>query len=114
MVKTITGGSDLIIQSLDINNLTLNNLTLSDATADRAVVTDADKKLVSSAVTTTELGYVSGVTSSVQTQLNAKQDTITGAASISYMLSFLSFSERALYLVCLVTKTRIKPRPKRK
>ena len=81
MVKTITGGSDLIIQSLDINNLTLNSLTLSDATADRAVVTDADKKLVSSAVTTTELGYVSGVTSSVQTQLNAKQDTITGGAS---------------------------------
>ena len=31
--------------------------------------------------TATEMGYLSGVTSSIQTQLNAKQDTITGAAT---------------------------------
>jgi len=33
---------------------------------------DGSKKLTSSAVTPTELGYVSGVTSAIQTQLNAK------------------------------------------
>ena len=32
-------------------------------------------------VTPTEMGYVSGVTSALQTQLNAKQATITGSAT---------------------------------
>jgi hypothetical protein len=40
-------------------------------TADRALYADADKKVTSSAVTPTELGYLSGVTSSIQTQLTA-------------------------------------------
>ena len=38
-------------------------------------------KVVVSDVTNTELGYVSGVTSSIQTQLNNKQATLTGATS---------------------------------
>ena len=41
-------------------------------TASRAVVTDANGAIDVSSVTATELGYVSGVTSSIQTQLNAK------------------------------------------
>ena len=48
----------------------MTNVTLE--TASRAVVTDADKKLAVSSVTSTELGYLSGVTSAVQTQLDAK------------------------------------------
>jgi hypothetical protein len=47
-------------------------LTDGDLTASSAVVTDADGKLTTSAVTATELGRLSGVTSSVQTQINAK------------------------------------------
>ena len=39
-------------------------------TASRAVVTDANGAIDVSSVTATELGYVSGVTSSIQTQLN--------------------------------------------
>lgn len=50
-------------------------------TPSRVVATDSNGSLVSSTVTTTELGYLSGVTSAIQTQLNAKQPTITGAAS---------------------------------
>ena len=43
------------------------------ATANAVVVTDANKKiLASTTITTTELGYLDGVTSSVQTQLNGK------------------------------------------
>ncbi len=57
------------------------NLTISTLTADRALTTNGSKVLTSSAVTTTELGYVGGVTSAIQTQLNAKQATITGAAT---------------------------------
>ena len=41
-------------------------------TASRAIVSDGSGYLVVSAVTATELGYVSGVTSSIQTQIDAK------------------------------------------
>ena len=43
-------------------------------TASRVVVTDASGNIDTSSVTATELGYVSGVTSSIQTQLNSKHD----------------------------------------
>lgn len=46
-----------------------------------ALASDVSGKVVVSTTTDTELGYVSGVTSSLQTQLDAKQDTIVGAAS---------------------------------
>lgn len=49
-----------------------NNLTVS-----RAVVSNSSGKIAVSNTTSTELGYLSGVTSSVQGQLNGKQDNIT-------------------------------------
>jgi hypothetical protein len=55
---------------------TLEPTRLNLTSADRAVVTSATGTPVASAVTATELGHVSGVTSSIQTQLNAKQATI--------------------------------------
>jgi hypothetical protein len=48
-------------------------------TPDRAVASDANGQLVASTTTATELGYVSGVTSSIQTQINS----ITGAGITS-------------------------------
>lgn len=59
-------------------------ITSSDLTASRAIVSNASGKIAVSSVTSTELGYLSGVTSSVQTQLNAKQDsdaTLTALAA---------------------------------
>ena len=53
----------------------------SNLTASRALVSNSSGKLGVSAVTATELGYLSGVTSAIQTQLNAKQATLTGAAT---------------------------------
>lgn len=48
----------------------------SSQTASRAVTTDGSGHLVSSSSTTaTEIGYVNGVTSAIQTQLNAKAST---------------------------------------
>ena len=64
---TITGGA--------------SSITSSDLTASKALESDSSGKVSASSVTSTELGYVSGVTSAIQTQLNAKQDTITGAAT---------------------------------
>lgn len=46
-------------------------------TASRAVISNASGYLVVSSVTSTELGYVSGVTSSIQTQLGNKANTST-------------------------------------
>ena len=45
-----------------------------DLTASRAVVSNTDGKISVSEVTSAELSYVDGVTSSIQTQLNGKQD----------------------------------------
>lgn len=50
-------------------------------TENRAVVSGASGSLEASAVTATELGYLSGVGSAIQTQLDGKQATITGAAT---------------------------------
>ena len=56
-------------------------ITSSDLTASRAVTSSATGKIEVSSVTSTELGYVSGVTSAIQTQIEGKQATITGAAT---------------------------------
>jgi hypothetical protein len=47
----------------------------SAITANRALTSDGNGLPVASAVTDTELGYVSGVTSAIQTQLDGKVDT---------------------------------------
>lgn len=59
----------------DANIVTAVGLILSSLTANRAIVTDGSKNLISIAVTATELGYVSGVTSAIQTQIDSKQPT---------------------------------------
>lgn len=53
-------------------------ITTSNLTASRALVSDASGKVAVSTVTSTELGYLSGVTSSIQTQLNGKFANPTG------------------------------------
>ena len=50
-------------------------ITSSNLTASRALVSDGSGKVATNAVTSTELGYLSGVTSAIQTQLNAKLTT---------------------------------------
>ena len=64
---TITGAATTI----DTENLTVS----------RALVSDGSGKVAVSAVTSTEIGYLDGVTSAIQTQLNAK------LASTSYTAS---------------------------
>ena len=50
----------------------ISTVTTSDLTADRAVISNGSGKLAISAVTSTELGYLDGVSSALQTQLDAK------------------------------------------
>jgi hypothetical protein len=51
---------------------------LAALTASRALVSDSSGFMSASAVTSTELGYLSGVTSAIQTQLNATRPIATG------------------------------------
>lgn len=50
-----------------------SSIVANDLTASVALVTNAQGKVAESAVTVTELGYVAGVTSSIQDQLDGKQ-----------------------------------------
>lgn len=59
-----------------VSTVLVNNLTF-----DRALQSSGSGKIEASSVLNTELGHLSGVTSAIQTQLNAKQATITGAAT---------------------------------
>lgn len=52
-------------------------LKLANVTASRALVSDASSYVTHSATTATELGYVSGVTSAIQTQFTGKANTMT-------------------------------------
>jgi hypothetical protein len=47
-----------------------------DLTANKVLISNASGKVAVSATTSTEIGYLSGVTSSVQTQLNSKEGTL--------------------------------------
>jgi len=71
-----TGGIDMFVGSIQISHSTLiqfNNapVKFNALTASTVPYLDASKNLVSSTVTPAELGYVSGVTSSIQAQINA-------------------------------------------
>ena len=64
---TITGGASTI--------------TSSNLTANRALVSNASGKVAVSTATSTELGYLDGVTSAIQTQLNNKLATTGNAVT---------------------------------
>ena len=51
-------------------------ITGSDLTADRAMISDGSGKVAVSSVTATEIGYVSGVTSGIQAQIDGKEDSL--------------------------------------
>ena len=59
-----------------------STILTSNLTASKAVVVNSSGKIAASGVTATELGRLEGVTSSIQTQLNAKQATISDLTAI--------------------------------
>jgi len=70
------GATGKIIQNSGVIIDDSDNITVPSLSTSVAIVTNGSKQLVSSAVTATELGYVSGVTSAIQTQLNGKVDEV--------------------------------------
>jgi len=81
----LNGVTSAIQTQLDAKNATITGsattIDTESLTANRAVISNGSQKIAVSDVTDTELGYLDGVSSNVQTQLNAKQATITGAAT---------------------------------
>ena len=81
----LNGVTSAIQTQLDAKNATITGsattIDTESLTANRAVISNGSQKIAVSDVTDTELGYLDGVSSNVQTQLNAKQSTITGAAT---------------------------------
>lgn len=66
---------------------TLEPSRLNLTTANRAVITSGTGVPTASAVTVTELGYLTGVTSAIQTQLDAKQGTLgTGTVTSTHIV----------------------------
>lgn len=66
--KTASGTAYRILAN-DVSGVMSENAAI---TASRAVVSDTNGQLVAATTTATEIGFVNGVTSAIQTQLNAK------------------------------------------
>jgi hypothetical protein len=86
--------------------------TLTNLTANRFVLTDGNKLLVSSAaaVDDTEFGYLDGVTSAIQAQLNGKQigsGTLTNIANSGAITNVYSSSTSGTYLTNGIQSFRV-------
>jgi len=68
----------------------------SNLTASRALVSNSSGKVAVSAVTSTELGYLDGVTSAIQTQLNSKPAAYAGEVTTSSGTATISKSDHGL------------------
>ena len=73
LIKGNDGGSAITALTLDMSEAGKatfnNNVIVSGLTASTALTTNSSKQLTSSAVTDTELSYLDGVTSNIQTQI---------------------------------------------
>jgi hypothetical protein len=77
----ITGTAVMANGTVTGNFVVGGDLTDVNWTTLRALATDASGNAVTSAVTSTELGYVSGVTSAIQTQINARVSQTNGVVT---------------------------------
>jgi len=66
-------------------------ITSANLTTNRALISNGSGKVAVSAITSTELGYLSGVTSAIQTQLNGKQNILTNPVTGTGSIGQVSF-----------------------
>lgn len=88
-----------------------STITEDNLTASRALVSNSSGKVAVSDITSTELGYLDGVTSNVQTQLSGKQPTIsvsgilkgTGDGNIEAAVAGTDYLAESDLYICTVT-----------
>jgi hypothetical protein len=84
--ETLNGVTSAIQVQLDAKQATItggaSTIASTDLTVSRALISNAVGKVAVATTTSTELGYVNGVTSAIQTQLDAKQATLVSATNI--------------------------------
>ena len=96
------------IPSIPVDKVTglsgaVSTITKANLTASRALVSNASGKVAVSAVTATELGYLDGVTSNIQSQLNGKQAagsyvTTNTAQDVTGLKTFARDAASVLYV----------------
>lgn len=92
---TVTGGTNVsgLFSASTLAGATVSLVTNTDLTASRVVVSDSAKRITNSVTTATELGYVSGVTSAIQTQIGTKaataSPTFTGIVTLTNLANGL-------------------------
>jgi len=84
---TLTSGSGTSTASGVYTKSRIPLSSVEAATASRALASDANGKIVAATTTATELGYVNGVTSAIQTQLNSKASTNVATTSVNGLMS---------------------------
>lgn len=76
-------------------NASLSLSKLATLPSNLAVITGPSGNFNTSTATSTEVGYLSGVTSSIQTQINGKEPTISGTTSADYFRGDKTFANFA-------------------
>lgn len=80
-VATAADIADLQASKQNVITGAASTVVTANLTTERALVSSGTGKIVVSSATAQDLGRLHGVTSDVQTQIDGKQDIITGAAS---------------------------------
>jgi hypothetical protein len=76
----LTGLNTLIVNNITVSDIAIDSITFPNLTANTALMLDSNKAIASSDTTDTELSYVHGVTSSIQSQLNSKLSSVFGTS----------------------------------
>lgn len=91
-----------------------STITGRDLTANRALVSNGSGKVAVSAVTATELGYLDGVTSGIQGQLNTLNNNLDSLGNIRINASgsnadvqINGYSNRQMYIICVTVGKKI-------
>ena len=81
------------------NNITggASSITTSNLTTSRVLISSTAGKVAVSSITPTQLGYLNGVTSAIQTQLNAKQATLAWSYYAQNAVSSVTCTTANLY-----------------
>jgi len=80
--------------TMDVNGY----MRSSQLTAQTALVCDANKRIVSSATTATQIGYLSTLACNVQDQLNAKIDTLGGTITSNLTVQGTTYTSNLVVL----------------